>query len=90
MKLPRRSLAYFWAKTTLNRAPPSWVPLLSIGVALFAGALWFSAERKSGSLLIVAVCSLVGAAEAWHMRGMRAIFAEQQRLLEEAREKKNA
>jgi hypothetical protein len=90
MKLPRRSLAYYWARFTLNRKPPSWAPLFSIGLALIFGFLWFSQDGKSSSLLVAAVCALLGAAEAWHLQGVREILSEQERLLEDARKEKNA
>ncbi len=90
MQLPRRSFAYSWAKSTLNRQPPSWAPLLGIAVAGFATVLWLSEDRRPASLLVVAVCALLGTLEAWHLRGMREIFAEQQRMLEESRQQRNA
>ncbi len=90
MKLPQRSFAYFWTKSTLNWVPPTWTPLLGVGIAVLAGALWVSQERKWSSLLVVPACSLVGAAESWRMRGMRDIFAEQERLLKKARGNQNA
>jgi hypothetical protein len=90
MKLPRRSLAYYWALSILKKDAPSWRPLLLVGFAMLSTIFGVIQEHLSTSMFILALAFLVSAAEAWLARGFREVFQEQQRLIEDARSSKIA
>lgn len=90
MKLPRRSLAYVWAKRTLAHRHPKWMCWVYVGIAALAAITATRFPGMNGGFVVAAMMFAVLAVDAWCKRGFYEVHLEQEQTIENLRNQRNA
>jgi hypothetical protein len=88
MKLPRRSLAFGWAKLRLGEKMPKWAPFVFAVSAASVLAFGFWKGEDLSFFIFFSLALLYGGFRAWERIGQQEVIEDFERLLEEAEAKK--